>query len=267
MKHLLSLLIIILTSTLSSVQAPNQALNFDDVDDYISFANPPVDFANSSFTIQFWAKKDIGTTGWVMHQGTANATNQLLHIGWNSPTNFICAFFGNDINVTFVDDGLWHHWTIVFDNTIAGADNRFIYQDGIQVAQNESTSDFIGNTTFEIGRTGQNYFKGSIDQLSVTNQALSESSVGQNIFCEFGLGGSRFDFNDDSSGIILENQSNSGQSDGELQGFALSGNTSSWTNDVPFENIHFSADMANQTIDAGTGLVLNSNYIDGDCSV
>ena len=161
------------------------AINFDGTDDYAEIQSGVVDVSNSSFTVEFWAKKTaLGETDYVASQGSSG-TNVNLHIGFRSSNSFTFAFYANDLNANSAFTDLeWHHWACVYDNTISSPDhNRFIYRDGKLIASDRTTSDYLGTGSLMIGRNGSSYMEGDLDEFRVWNTARTQSEIEENLHC------------------------------------------------------------------------------------
>ena len=89
-----------------------------------------IELASSSFTVEFWAKRDeIGNDNqFIISQGEAQK-NKGLHIGFRSNGKFTFAFHTNDIDTeeTYINDLDWHYWCCVYDSE---NQTRRIYRDG-----------------------------------------------------------------------------------------------------------------------------------------
>ncbi len=151
---------------------------FDGVDDSV-IVGGPIDVANASFSVAFWARRDApGRWDIALSQGTA-ATNMLLHVGFRSNDHFTCAFHGNDVDTTnaYTDTG-WHHWACTYN---AATETRTIYRDGVSVPTNPPTGSghYQGGGDLYVGSyTGSRYpFKGSLDDVWVFNVALPLARV------------------------------------------------------------------------------------------
>ncbi|HZV68439.1 MAG TPA: LamG-like jellyroll fold domain-containing protein, partial [Saprospiraceae bacterium] len=217
----------------------NTAMDMDGVNDYMEPAST-VNIANTSFTVEFWAKRSsIGTNDFVVSQGT-NSTNNRLHIGFRNSNQFTFAFYGNDLNAagTYTDFN-WHHWSCVYDNSIVSpGHNRFIYRDGVLVGSDRSSSDLLASGVLHIGKYDGDYFGGKIDELRIWNVARTQSEIQGNLFCpllappsslklylpfEDGVPGGNNSF--DTETIDFSGNSNHGY----LNNFALNGATSNFT--------------------------------------
>lgn len=162
---------------------PSKALNFDDVDDYVD-AGTGINLANNSFTIEFWAKKSAGSTGddHIIGLGENTTTNNALHVGFRGNNNFTFAFFGNDLDVSasFTNSN-WNHWAVTFD---AITKERRIYQNGTLVANDLSSSNFLGTGNLKIGRAynaNNNIFNGELDEVRIWNVARTTSEISANM--------------------------------------------------------------------------------------
>ncbi|MEL7567027.1 MAG: LamG-like jellyroll fold domain-containing protein, partial [Dehalobacterium sp.] len=149
------------------------AIKLDGSDDYIDAGT--VDLANQSFTIAFWAKRSRGGQEWLISQGTGS-TNQVLHIGFRSDSEFSFAFWGNDLNITALSyDTDWHHWTVTYD---AATKTQKVFQDGSLLDTHQTTSDLISTGSLLIGKRFDGYhYGGSIDDLQVYLRALSPTEI------------------------------------------------------------------------------------------
>ncbi len=142
-----------------------------------------VDFANQSFSIEFWAKRSaIGGNDFVIGQyNGVNTTNQALHIGFRGGSNnFTFAFWANDLDAGPVTDMNWHHYAVTYD---AVTNARTIYMDGTQVAADVSGADYAGTGQISIGNVpwGGAEFNGNVDNLRIWNSPLTASEVAANM--------------------------------------------------------------------------------------
>jgi len=160
--------------------APSTGLVFDGIDDYVD-AGTGINLTNSSFSIEFWAKKNMLITGndnHIIGLGETTTTNNALHIGFRGSNQFTFAFFGNDLDASStLADTNWHHWAVTFDEVSKA---RTIYRDGVQVANDVSSSNFIGTGNLKIGRAyfaNNNNFNGNLDEVRVWNGAKTVSEI------------------------------------------------------------------------------------------
>ncbi|MBI2427484.1 MAG: T9SS type A sorting domain-containing protein [Ignavibacteriales bacterium] len=143
-------------------------------------SNPSI--ANSSFTLEVWAKNATSSaSGWFFGQGTGT-TNQGLHIGYISTTGIRFGMWSDDLDYTSVTDAEnWHHYAFVFN---ASTKFQAIYRDGALVASRTANNNFTGSGTFYVGRifTGvTSSFNGTLDEARLWNVARSASEIRQNM--------------------------------------------------------------------------------------
>lgn len=163
-------------------------LTFDGDNDYVD-ATSNVNLANSSFSIEFWAKKSVlsaGSDDYVIGLGANTNSNEALHIGFRGGNEFTFAFFGNDLNAnSSYADTDWHHWAVTFD---AVSKARTIYRDGVQVANDVSSSNFIGTGTLNIGKAyppsspwDNNNFTGNVDEVRIWTVVKTQGDIQANM--------------------------------------------------------------------------------------
>src|SRR5690606_1261436 len=132
------------------------------------------------------------------------------------------AFFGNDLDApSYLADTNWHHWAVTFD---AVTNARTIYRDGIAVASDISSSDFLGTGTLKIGRAYNasiNNFNGSLDEVRIWTIPRTQSEIQANMYnC---LTGSE-------SGLSAYYQFENGSGSSTLSDVTSNGNTGTLTN-------------------------------------
>ena len=219
----------------------SDALDFDGVDNQVIIDNT-IDISGKSFSIEFWAKRDgTSSNDYLFAHGISTSTYQYLQIGFTSSNRFRFDFLGNSITTSssYVDND-WHHWACVYDKDIASEDNRFIYRDGILVASNRASTDFLGSGTITLGDAAlfSNYdYKGQLTEFRIWSEARSQENIANNRFCEMVGSESNLDayyrFNqgypeaDNSNFTVLEDAT-SNENNGILNNFALTGSTSNW---------------------------------------
>jgi len=167
------------------------ALGFDGLNDYTTAPSTGVNLANSSFTIELWAQRSrTNTEEYLVSIGTNETANNILHIGFRDTNQFTASFFGgNDLNTTATyTDADWHHYAVTYDAT---TNQRTIYRDGVQVAQDIAPADFQGSGAIELGRlssstTPSNYFQGSMDDVRIWNTVRTEAQIQANLYRQFG---------------------------------------------------------------------------------
>lgn len=133
---------------------------------------------NNVFTISAWIKSNISGSGnrTIMAKGTTTElklnNNNKIEVSWDGSANFI--------SNTAIEDGLWHHIALTF--------NEFgtltIYIDGIYdksgpaVAPANSTARFSIGATF-VGKFSNtfNYFNGAIDEVRIWDSVLTLNQI------------------------------------------------------------------------------------------
>ncbi len=157
------------------------ALALDGVDELATV--PGLTALPSSFTIEFWAKRNaIGRNDFAIGQGT-NVTNNGLNIGFRGNNRFIVSFLNNDLDTpqAFTDLG-WHHWAVTYDRATG---RRVIYQDGAEVANGVTAAAYAGTGALQIGRSANNgttggSFGGALSDVRVWSRVRSAGSIAAN---------------------------------------------------------------------------------------
>jgi hypothetical protein len=219
------------------ILAPATHLNFDGVNDYVSIPSG-INVSNSSFTVEFMAKRTAtNVNNYVLKQGN-QANNNLLHIGFRDNNNFTFAFWYNDIDIpvtNYIADSEWHHWSCVYNSTNG---TRQVYQDGVLVGSDSSVVPYTGSGIIQIGSfDGTSYFfNGGIDDFRIWNVARTADQINASKNCELqsnetGLV-AYYNFN---QGLNLADNTTetvafdaTGLNNGALTNFALTGATSNW---------------------------------------
>ena len=144
---------------------------------------------NNSFSISVWVRPTdltANTYRYIISHGTANATNNILHIAFYnivSTTNTLIrfGFGGNDLDTTTVASSTylntWTHIVATFNWSAGGTRN--IYVNGILSATNTSASTPTFGNNFRIGYSAltTNGFIGYIDDVRVYNKVLTAADV------------------------------------------------------------------------------------------
>lgn len=173
--------VLFLVAAKPSMQAA--ALHFDGVDDYVSIPNGAVNLANSSMTVEFWARRTAPGSPFdaVLTSGSTVAQNQHLHIGFRNNNVLTFAFWANDIDtpVTYTDDA-WHHFACTYNSADR---SRRIYADGVLVASDTALANFQGNSAsmfIGLDAAGPSYFHGDLDEFRIWNTARTQAEVQAN---------------------------------------------------------------------------------------
>ncbi|MFZ0544422.1 MAG: LamG-like jellyroll fold domain-containing protein, partial [Candidatus Promineifilaceae bacterium] len=162
----------------TGMTAPNdpEVWGLDNVVVTLLYSDESVPLADSSFTVSAWAKPDTNTSsGYLVSQGTTT-TNNGLHFGYRSNSTFTCAFWADDLNAGVANDAEWHHWACTYD---AATNTRTLYRDGVQIAQDTASGDYVGTGGTYIGRRldGAAYFDGAIDEVGIWKYALAPEDI------------------------------------------------------------------------------------------
>ena len=159
-------------------------INFDGVDDYITFGDN-YDL-NSSFSIEAWIKPGVNNTNiqTILSKRDANSltngydlrlVNRRLSFNWNN---------GGSITSPFnINTNRWYHVAVTFNGS-----TYKMYIDGIEVVSASGTTPSLNDFDCILGAMDQtgappnkpvNYFKGWMDELRIWNKALDIQHIRQ----------------------------------------------------------------------------------------
>ncbi len=164
-------------ATPPAIQFDNpSAMRFDGVDDFVEVTMPTGSIR--SFTVAFWARREaLNRADWIIGRGIAS-TNLGLHIGFRDTNVFSCGFWNNDLVTPAYTDTDWHHWACTYNHE---TNLRQIYRDGVLVAQDTPTTDYLGRSgNLVIGRLIANissFFRGSLDDVRLYSRPLVSGEV------------------------------------------------------------------------------------------
>lgn len=153
-------------------------------------ANSILDLTNTSFTVEFWARRAALTNGHYDIAVTLGAespsSNDLLHMWFRSPDDqaanqFTMGFWANDLKsgvaYTYTE---WHHWAGTYNY---GTGARCIYRDGAQVVCESSYAAFQGVGTLKIGGNHpSNRINGSVDEVRVWRTVRTAAEIQANMY-------------------------------------------------------------------------------------
>ncbi len=136
-----------------------------------------INLANTSFTIEFWAKRN-STKAWsvIINQGNKKQ-NQDLHIGYRSNDVFTLAFYGDDLNTEInVTDTEWHHWACVYDATTK---KQIIYRDSEKLLERTAKDDYKGTGTLYIGvvEGKESFFSGQLTEVRIWKKPRTAEDI------------------------------------------------------------------------------------------
>lgn len=255
-------------------------LNFDGVNDYVQVPSG-INIANSSFTVEFYAKRSRSNTNdYVFNQGFFSSNNN-LHIGFRDNDNFLFAFYNNDLNIpaaNYVSDNEWHHWSCVYNITDG---SRVVYQDGIVVAsQTTGVAPYGGSGSVQIGSQNsyQHFFDGNLDEVRIWNRALSLVEIQNNINCELPTPSTQnglvayYQFNQgdnglSNAGINTLTDASANANNGTLSNFGLTGTTSNWLASSPIVTGTNCTVLSSSSFDVASNVNLYPNPTNGTLNI
>ncbi|WMI70224.1 LamG-like jellyroll fold domain-containing protein [Mangrovimonas sp. YM274] len=221
-------------------------LHFDGVDDYVQGTTIPVS-GNGARTIEAWIRTTKDSNGnqsvicdWG-HSSTWTTGNRFtFNILWSNTLRLEVAGGGINGN-TAVNDGLWHHVAVTFNNSATYKVK--LYVDGVLDAEgnmgNNPTVNTATNTKLRLGMRvdGVNLFEGDMDEVRVWDYALTEAELQSRMNVELcgdeaGLV-AYFPLTEgtpgvDNTGITTTSDMSPTNDTGTLNNFALTGDTSNW---------------------------------------
>jgi hypothetical protein len=163
----------------------SKAVAFDGATGFMQIANG-FDFASGSFTIEFWAKRDVvGTDQTIISQGASSSN--VLSIGFNVANQIEVKLGSQSSTSSFAisDTAYWHHYTVTYDKNNLALE---ITERDAQTSQLSTDNNFFANYTSGgktfIGKsssTNANFYNGSIHQMRIWNKALTSGEVGSRI--------------------------------------------------------------------------------------
>ncbi len=137
------------------------------------FNGSSVDIKNKPFTIEFWAKSDAASTGYIVCQGEG-VNYKGLHIGFRNASTFSMDFYASGINMPVSNITEWNHYSCVYTGT-----EQILYLNGIEKERRTSVK-YQGTGNLLIGKglfDSWAKFAGSLDELRVWDRALSSDEI------------------------------------------------------------------------------------------
>lgn len=234
-----SLAALLLSTLVVSSGYSQNALDFDGVDDHVVTTYNGLT-GNATRTFEAWIKPNFKSSQMVIADMGATSTSARFTVNLIGGKLRIEVAGNGKTGSTVLSDGKWHHIAIVYDNSLAS--NKFsMYVDGVlELAPFDLTVPVnTGTGSFRIGVRidATNFYEGQIDEVRLWNTARTLTELitdSTTEFCTSQIG--LVAYHRFNSGIAGGNNANdtistddSGlNNDGELHGFALSGNTSNW---------------------------------------
>ncbi|NER19432.1 MAG: LamG domain-containing protein [Symploca sp. SIO1C2] len=139
-------------------------LTFDGKDDFIDCGSG-INLTNTSFTIEFWAKRQtVGKWHMIVFQGEQQK-HQGLHIGFRNSDVFTLAFYGDDLNTGQYTDSDWHHWSCVYNHE---RQQQIIYCDGeLEACRQPANYQGTGNLYIGALKGTSAFFEGQLADLRI----------------------------------------------------------------------------------------------------
>ncbi|MDD5055254.1 MAG: SdrD B-like domain-containing protein [Candidatus Peribacteraceae bacterium] len=159
-----------------------QSLQFDGVDDYVDFGDPPVLRITQSLTVGTWIKS-LDNGGRVIGKwGTNHHSWMMTTTAFPSSKLYFMLGAGTYRRIgTDIDDGSWHYVSAIYNSQ---AQTLNFYRDGIlsngpltgtvPTSLEDSSSD---NLIAGFDNGGNGYYAATLDDIRIYNRALSASEV------------------------------------------------------------------------------------------
>lgn len=273
-KTLLSLVILISMFALALPAQSQNALYFDNIDDNVTVAGGSSGIANSpELSLSFWVYPENAFPAFPDYDGFAGIRNNadadfyILQLTANS----VEARFRNSAGIAYdiVFPGLilnaWQHFVMTYDGT-----NLSLYHNGLPAGSIAATGVISATTEiFNIGNLeyqGTNFLtNGKLDEISLWSKALTapeitciyngvidpaETDLQLYFKLNQGIAGG-------SNGTVTTALDATGNINGVLNGFALSGATSNWVTGVTTGN----SSILNDLLCPGTSYTFGSQTI------
>lgn len=232
----------LLLSSVFSLSAQNNCLNFDGEDDYVQLPDFEL---HDVFTIEYLFQ--AGKASLVPFEERIFSIGPImrLEIGLDEVNGRTVVWFYDEANGLYwvdfgtdIRDGQWHHCALVYD----GTDLQF-FLDGSptnSIPYSRPATPYgpfmrLGAWTGALST--RTFFNGSVDEIRVWDYARSEEQILEGIDCQI-LGGedgilAYWNFNQgtpggNNAGIFALRELSNANMDGELQAFSLSGDRSNW---------------------------------------
>jgi len=147
----------------------NNAMHFDDSDDYVSVTDTLALDLTSGLTVSAWVKTDANEAdNVIVSKGTS------YEMGINADGDVYWDGVGAQVDdaSTKVLTGTWHHVVVTNDDTTAT-----YYVDGIKTGTSAAGVDADVATDLYIGYDGTNFFDGVIDDVRIYNYVLTPTQI------------------------------------------------------------------------------------------
>jgi hypothetical protein len=198
---LFSLLLAAALTSRASLQAPGSALQFDGVNDYVTFGAPST-LRLTTFTLEAWFRRDgagvaTGTGGVTAvplltrgrNEGESSTLDLNFFLGIDATRRVLVADFEDTTNggnhpvvgSTVICDGLWHHaaatydgntWRLYLDGVEDAALTVGAFQPRFDSIQRAALASALTSTGSAAG-----FFRGAIDEARIWSVARSGSAI------------------------------------------------------------------------------------------
>lgn len=160
--------------------AVSRNLYLDGVDDYAQASG--ISLTSQSFSWEFWANRASATSSDIALAAGQEGNNTGLAVGYLSGNTFTFSFLNDDLDYTDSTDnvGVWVHWAGSYD---AVTNERILYKNGVEVARDTATDDFLGTGLPLIGATpwSSDTFGGQLDDIRIWNDVRSAHEIADNL--------------------------------------------------------------------------------------
>ena len=148
---------------------------FDGQNDYMRIKNG-FGFANRSFSIEFWLKRNELGEQAIFTEGT-DAQNG-LYIGFNDENKMVFALNDSIIETSkSFTENKWKHYVVEYDHLNSKA---FILEDGLYVLEKDYQQSYTGSGDVYVGKSGfdnARYFNGNIHELRLWSTVRTQAKV------------------------------------------------------------------------------------------
>lgn len=149
------------------------SISFDGASSYLE-TPAGINLADKSYSLEFWAGKEIGATGTVLAQGLNETQNLAVRF---TDTDVQVEVNGSVYSTTnTLDDGSWHHWAVTYDNS---SKVLTVYGDD-QVLLETTAEPTSASGAFKMGRaanSNSDFFTGKIHDVRIWKRALSFTDI------------------------------------------------------------------------------------------
>ena len=164
------------------------ALEFDGVNDYVDCGTGPAITGTGPFSASAWVKTDAAKGQKIVGQRSETTGNGSYGASILADGRVQMHTYNGGYGLLFqssvtVNDGLWHHVTVVRTNSTDGE----IYVDGSLSGTDSGPAKSLNYVPVSIGRgfTGPFYFDGTMDDVRIYDRALSAEEIQMSMHLPF----------------------------------------------------------------------------------